>query len=134
MATELSGGEADVLIDGLSDDVAFVWVLIHLGLRGNPPSDPGPPRGPEVGAALQALDTLSRAGLLKVGRVEYVDGGPPGRVAPVKHVVEPMDEVAARVHAAVRSGSDWEWSCWAVNTPAGDEAARQALGRPPGSA
>ena len=119
-------GEIEVLINGLWDDVAFNWVLIDLGLRGNPPVDPGPPSGEVIDAAFRSLDKLSREGLLKVGHMEYVDGGPPGRLAPVKHVEDPILVVADRVRTACRSGADWEWSCWVVNTPAGDEVAHRA--------
>jgi len=127
MASDLSHGEIDVLIDGLSDDVAFIWVLIHLGLRENPPREPRPPSRSEVDAAFSSLDRLRRTGLVKVGRMEYVDGGPPGRVAPLKHVEEPIGTVKRRVLTACGSGSDWEWSCWTMNTPSGDAAARSAL-------
>lgn len=127
MGTALSPGERELLIDALSDDVAFVWVLIHLGLRTNPPNPAGPPSAAEVDQALEVLDELSRAGLLKVGHMEYIDAGPPGSVAPVRHVEEPIDEVAKRVRAACRGDSDWEWACWVVNTPLGDEVAREAL-------
>jgi hypothetical protein len=124
---DLSDGEIELLIDGLTDDVAFLWVLIDLGLRGNPPERPGPPTTPQVDAAFVALDRLSAAGLVRVGRMEYIDGGPPGRVAPVKHVAEPIDEVRARVARACLGGTDWEWSCWVVNTRNGDGIARRAI-------
>lgn len=127
VATSLTSGETELLIDGLSDDVAFVWVLIHLGLRGNPPEGEDAPSDEEVDAAIRSLENLSRAGLVRVGHMEYLDGGPPGRVAPVKHVEDPIDHVANEVRSACRSGVDWEWSCWVVNTTAGDEAARAAL-------
>lgn len=129
----LTHGETEILIDGLSDDVAFVWVLVHLGLRGNPPDDPSPPHAEDVDAAIRSLDKLSRAGLLKVGHKEYVDGGSSGRVAPVRHVEDPIYEMADRVRTACRSGVDWEWSCWVVNTPAGDELARTAIESPEGA-
>lgn len=131
MPMSLTDAEAEVLIDGLSDDVAFVWVLIHLGLSGNSPSSPGPPTPDVVDAALETLDRLSQAGLVRVGHMEYLDGGPPGRVAPVKHVEDPVDEVADRVRAACSEGHDWEWACWVVNTAAGDEAARTVLATRP---
>lgn len=121
---ELTSGDRNILIDGLSDDVAFVWVLIHLGLRGNPPDSTASPSGGDVQKALTAMERLSAAGLVRVGRTEYLDGGPPGRVAPVRHVEEPMDIVATRVRKACNEGVDWEWSCWLVNTPAGNAIAR----------
>ena len=127
MSEQLTGPDAEVLIDGLHDDVAFVWVVIHLGLRGNPPNDPSPPSSDDVDAAFNRLDRLVDAGLVQVGHMEYIDGGPPGRVSPVKHGAEPLDEVKARVKQACATGRDWEWSCWVVNTEAGDAAARRAL-------
>lgn len=127
MAVEPTRGELELLIYGLSDDVAFVWVLVLLGLRGNPPVASGPPSLAEVDDAFESLRRLADAGLLKVGRTEYIDGGAPGSVAPVRHVEQPLDEVQQRVEQACLSGSDWEWSCWVVNSPAGDELARGAL-------
>jgi hypothetical protein len=47
----------------------------------------------------------------------------------VRHVEQPLDEVQERVEEACLSGSDWEWSCWVVNTAAGDELARRELER-----
>jgi hypothetical protein len=130
MDVELAPGELELLIAGLSDDVAFVWVLIRLGIRENPPVDPGPPSRPDVDAAFDALERLSVAGLVKVGRTEYRDGGPPGRLAPVRHVEEPLALVRARVDEACSSGTDWEWACWVVNTADGDAVAHRALERP----
>jgi hypothetical protein len=127
MARDLSQHEVELLIDGLTDDIAFVWVLIHLGIRPDPPTDPGPPSASDVHTAFSTLDRLSLAGLVKVGHMEYLDRGPPGRVAPVTHVEEPIAQVKSRVLTACSSGSDWEWSCWVVNTSDGDDAARRAL-------
>jgi hypothetical protein len=127
MARDLSQHEVELLIDGLTDDVAFVWVLIHLGIRANPPTDPGPPSDSDVHTAFSTLDRLSLAGLVKVGHMEYLDGGPPGRVAPVMHVEEPIAQVRRRALAACSTDSDWEWSCRVVNTSDGDDAARRAL-------
>lgn len=127
MSVDLNDSEVELLIDGLTDDVAFVWVLIHLGLRGNPSAEAGPPSAEQVDAAFAALDRMAGAGLLRIGRMEYIDGGPPGRVAPAKHVEEPTDDVRARVVQACLSGVDWEWSCWVVNTDDGDEVARRAI-------
>jgi len=126
----VSDGEAELLIDGLTDDVAFVWVVTHLGLRDNPPALIRPPSADEIAEALRVLERLSEVDLVKVGRTEYVDGGPPGRVAPVRHVEEPMGVVGERVRAACAHGMDggWEWSCWVVNTEAGDAVARRVLG------
>jgi hypothetical protein len=129
----VSDGEAELLIGGLTDDVAFVWVMTHLGLRGNPPGVAGPPTPDQIDEALGVLERLSGAGLVKVGRTEHLDGGPPGRVAPVRHVEEPLDVVAERVRArcAEDLDGDWEWSCWVVNTDAGDAVAHRVLAGKP---
>lgn len=117
---DLSDGELALVQDAGSDDVAFVWVLIHLGLRGNPPSRPDWRPGPrEIESAFATLERLGSRGLVEVGRVEYIDGGPPGRVAPVRHVAEPLAVVRERVEDAVASARepmDWEFSCWVVST------------------
>ena len=66
------------------------------------------------------------------GRIEYVDGGPPGRLAPVRHVAEDMDVVISRVEAAVQIAKvedDWAYSCWIVNTDEGNVVAREAFDR-----
>lgn len=127
---KLSPGEIEVLIDGESDDVAFDWLLIHLGIRSNPAERPGPPTIEEALAALSSVEKLVTAGLVRIGRIEYIDGGPPGRVAPVKHVSEPIEVVRQRVVAHLESGDmadNWRWLCWAVNTELGDLAARHAF-------
>lgn len=123
----LTPGEIELLIDGLTDDVAFVWVLILFGITANPPVNPGPPSVADVDAAFSVLETMTRRGLVKVGHLEYLDGGPPERLAPVKHVEDPLQDVKRVALNACESGSDWEWSCWVVNTPFGDDLARQAL-------
>jgi hypothetical protein len=127
MAEGVGECEGELLIGGLSDDVAFGWVLIHLGLRGNPPADPGPPTFEQIDDAVAVLSWLSEAGLIKVGRTEYIDGGPPGRVAPVRYVEEPLETVRTRIVRACDTGKDWEWSCWVVNTDRGDEVAEALL-------
>lgn len=59
-----------------------------------------PPLPPEVDAAFASLDRLAQAGLVKVGPMQYADKGPPGRVAPVMHVEEPIKDAKARVREA----------------------------------
>ncbi|MEM8710836.1 MAG: hypothetical protein AAGG01_07785, partial [Planctomycetota bacterium] len=125
VSSDLTTGESELLIAGLSDDVAFVWVLIHLGIRGNPPAATGPPTPSDVEVAFLALHRIVVAGFIKVGRTEYIDGGPPGRVAPVRQVEEPLTVVKNRVLATCDHGTDWEWSCWVVNTEDGVEIARR---------
>ncbi len=64
---------------------------------------------------------------MQIGRVQYIDGGPPGRVAPVEHVAEPIGEVRHRVENACLSDAEWEFACWLGDTPAGDEVAKRAV-------
>ena len=117
---DLSPSELTLLRDSQTDDVSFVWVLIDLGLRENPPSSPDwRPGSLEIDSAFQALERMHDQGLIEVGRVEYQAGGPPGRAAPVQHVAEPLDVVRQRVEAevaAARQPTDWEFSCWVVAT------------------
>jgi hypothetical protein len=116
----LSPGELVLLRNAQTDDVSFVLVLTDLGLRGNPPGSPDWRPGPdEIESAFQSLERLHRQRLIEVGRVEYLDGGPPGRVAPVRHIAEPLAVARQRVEAAVaaaRQPADWEFSCWVVAT------------------
>lgn len=129
----LTPGELEILIDGLSDDVAFEWVLIHLGIQTNPPpARDWIPAASDLHDAFTSLRRLTDLSLARVGRIEYVDGGPPGRLAPVRHVAEDMDTVVSRVEAAVRTArvsEDWAFSCWVVNTDRGNVVARRALDR-----
>ncbi|MEX2555885.1 MAG: hypothetical protein WEB06_09655 [Actinomycetota bacterium] len=128
---DLSPGEEELLIDGLSDDVAFLWVLIHFGIRENPPATPDwRPTKSDVAAAFASLRKLVDAGVVRVGRLEYADDGPPERVAPVKHVAEEVTEALQRVEKALivaTEARDWESACWVVNTEKGDAIARRAL-------
>jgi len=84
----------------------------------NPPSSPDwLPGHRDIDSAFEALERLHSQGLIEVGRVEYRDGGPPGRVAPVRHIAEPLVVVRQRVEAEVAAetqSSDWEFSCWEV--------------------
>jgi hypothetical protein len=131
----LTLGELELLIDGLSGDVDLVWVLIHLGIRSNPPPTPDwAPAASDLQDAFASLQKLNSHGLIRVGRIEYADGGPPGRLAPVRHIAEDMDSVVSRVEAAVRTAcveDDWAYSCWVVNTDDGNVIARAALDRLP---
>lgn len=127
----LTQGELEILIDALSDDVAFDWVLIHLGIKPNPPPTPDwAPAASDLQYAFASLRRLTEGALIRVGRIEYVDGGPPGRLAPVKHIAEDMETVVGRVEAAIRdarNSTDWAYSCWVVNTDQGDVVARLAI-------
>lgn len=127
----LTPGELEILVDGLTDDVAFVWVLIHLGIRTNPaPTPDWAPGASDLHEAFDSLRRLSELGLIRVGRIEFVDGGPPGRLAPVRHVAEAMDVVVSRVQTSVKTArvsDDWEFSCWVVNTDRGKLIAQQSL-------
>lgn len=114
---EPTPGERELLADAESDDVSFDWILVRLGLAPDSWDSAWRPTVVEVEQAFTSLERLSRAGLLRVGTIEYVDGGPPGRVGPVRHTAEPIPEVKARVLGAVASASnpfDWAFSCWAV--------------------
>lgn len=126
----LTDGELELLIGGLTDDISFDIALIDLGLRGNPPEREGPPDAIQIDAAFRSYERLLNAGLIRVGRVQYLDGGPPGRVAPVEHIEERFVDIRSRVDGACRTASnwgDWAFSCWSVNSDAGDALARHRL-------
>jgi hypothetical protein len=126
----LTGPEIELLIHGLSDDVSFGWALRELELRGNPPNLPDSPTPTQIDSAFEVFERLTALGLVKIGRIEYIDRGPSGRFAPVEHIVERVDEVRDRVERACRDAekdTDWEFACWLVNTDAGDRIARNAL-------
>jgi len=128
---ELTKGELKIFIDGLTDDVAFELVLIHLGIHESSRRRDGPPVSQDIEEAFRSLERLSRLSLVRLGRIQYIDGGPPGRQAPVEHIEEPLSSVRARVEAACAAAqewADWAFSCWVVNTPGGDAAARAAVG------
>ncbi len=129
MQPDLTKGELGILMDGLTDDVSFGMALIHLEVRGNTPGRDNPPSVVQIDAVFRSYSRLIEAGLLKLGKLQYVDGGPPGRVAPVEHVEEPAAIVRSRVETACRSATgwgDWAFSCWTVNTKTGDERASRA--------
>lgn len=114
---DLSPAERSLLADAASDDVSFDWVLTHLGLIPKSRTTDWRPGPSELDAAFSTLARLAARGLIRVGHTEYVDGGPPGRVAPVRHVEEPLSQVRDRVIAAVesaRDASDWSYQCWVV--------------------
>ena len=128
---KISGGEIELLIDGLTDDVAFVWALVDLGLRRNDGTDEAPSAS-TVDEAFLLFRRLLDRDLIRIGKVVYVDPDQPrGTVAPVTHVSEPIELVHQRVldacAKAESDGVDWEWSCWTVNTEAGNDMARQVL-------
>jgi hypothetical protein len=127
---ELTSGEIEVLINGLDDDISFLWVLIDLGIVENPPGHHAHPSAADVDAAFVSLRRLVDAGLISVGHLEYIDGGPPGRVAPVRHLSEPLDVVHQRTRDAIASSdwADWAFACWTVTTEQGSEVARRMLG------
>ena len=127
----LTFGELELLIDGLSGDVDLVWVLIHLGIRSNPPPTPDwAPASSDLQDAFASLRKLTSLGLIRVGRIEHTDGGPPGSLTPVRHIAEDINAVVSRVEAAVRTAcaeDDWAYSCWIVNTDNGNVIANAAL-------
>lgn len=128
----LTDGELELLVDGLTDDISFDNALIDLGLRGNPPDRNEPPDAAQADTAFRSYERLISAGHIRLGRVQYIDGGPAGRVAPVEHVEQPLAEVRARVEAACQTAADWgDWafSCWSVNTATGHALAGEHVGR-----
>lgn len=109
-----------MLRDAASDDVSFGWVLAHLGLR-----DPDEwteawrPSAAAIDQTFESLNRLVAAGSIEIGRLEYIDGGPAGRIAPVRHVPEPIGIVRNRVHTAVaasQTATDWEFQGWVVRS------------------
>jgi hypothetical protein len=128
---DLTFHEAQLLIAGLDDDISFDWALIRLDLRENPPTVNEPPTAGIIESAFGHFERLAAKGLIAVGRTEYVDPSTaPGTVAPVRHVAEPLGLVRARVQEACAGASDWSgwaFSCWLVNTDAGDRVARRLL-------
>ncbi|GAA3794053.1 hypothetical protein CSO01_25540 [Cellulomonas soli] len=139
MPDDISARERELLIDCLTDDVSLEWVLIDLGIRVNPPVTPNwRPSSANLDEAFSILARLVDLGLVAVGRMEYIDEGPAGRVAPVRHVTEPLDVVRARVDDAVASAAqgsdvDWAYACWVVSTPAGDRRTREFDSLPSGA-
>jgi hypothetical protein len=133
VADGLTTGETELLIDGLSDDVAFHAALIDLGIRANPPIVNKPPNDDAIAAAFESFERLIARGLVRLGRIEYVDPTQPmGTVGPVKHVEEPIHVVRERVEQACHDAEEWpNWafSRWLVTTDAGDALARLALGQ-----
>ena len=128
----LTRGEVGLLADGLTDDISFDIALIDFGVRGNPPVRNEPPDANQIDAAFRSYERLLDADLIRLGRVKYIDGGPPGRVEPVEHMAEPLTKVRARVEESCRTAMDWgDWafSCWSVNTETGDERVRDDAGR-----
>lgn len=111
----LTPGERELLEAAEDDEIDLGWACIHLGVRTN--GGPGPVRATpeEIDACFHSLARLHDLGLISVGRMEYVDGGPPGRLAPVRHVGEPIDMVKQRVREVARNASDdwaWHFSAW----------------------
>lgn len=131
---DLTQGEIELLIDGSVDDVDFVWTLIHLGIRENPPLDRGPPTSLEIDQAFGSIARLVDRDYIVIGHTEYVDGGPPGRFSPVLFVPEPVATVKSRVerHCAYARENTvppghWEFSSWLTCTEAGRAIAKDLL-------
>ena len=100
------------------DDIDMAWTLIHLGIRRNDGADARRPTTADIDRAFESLERLSRAGLIRVGHTEYVDGGGPGRVAPVHLIDDPLPFVKHRVLTAIRDGddTDWQFGLWLTAT------------------
>ncbi|WP_291036490.1 hypothetical protein [Herbiconiux sp.] len=114
--TALTEGELALLRDAEIDDVHTVSMLFDLGLIESTKDRPTPDA---VSAAFESLARLLDLGLIRVGRLENSDGGPDGRLAPVRHVAEPLDVVHARVTTAIAAAqepSDWWFASWVVAT------------------
>ena len=54
LVSDLTDGEVELLIDGLTDDVAFDMALIHFGIRGNPPDGSEPPHVSQIDTAFHS--------------------------------------------------------------------------------
>jgi hypothetical protein len=121
----LTPGEVALLTDGLTEFISLLWVLIDLGIRGNPSASPEPPTVSDVDAAFSVLESLTQWGLVRVGHLEHLDGGPPD--LRFRHVEDPLPVAKRAVLDACRSGSDWERSCWVVNTSSGLDLIRAVL-------
>jgi hypothetical protein len=119
----LTMGELEILVDGLSDEVAFTYVMDHLELTGARDVPPGPERTAAVNLAIDALRKLVARGLVEVGHTET---GPRGRYA---FVADHPEIVWLRLQRDSLSAepSDLWFSCWCVNTPHGDDVARGHL-------
>jgi hypothetical protein len=111
---DLTPGETELVDEAGRDVIDMAWTLIHLGIRRNDGTDPPRPTTSDIDRAFESLERLSRAGLLRIGHTEYVDGGLPGRVAPVDFVEDPLTEVRQRVLTAIRDGDDgdWQFALW----------------------
>ncbi len=124
----LTAGALDMLIEGLDDDVSLDWALIRLGILQDVRL---PPTQQQIADAFATFDVLIAAGLISLGRVEYVDATtPPNSVAPVRHVPEPAAIVRERVEHACSTATrhdEWAYSCWVVTSDAGDTVARETL-------
>lgn len=115
--SNLTPGERELLSAAEYDDIDVGWACIHLGVRTNGPPSPIRATQDEIDACFDSLNRLHDLGLISIGRMEYDDGGPPGRVAPVHHVSEPIELVKQRVEEVARKAADeWEWqfSAWMV--------------------
>lgn len=114
----LTPGEVELVEEAHHDDIDMAWTLIHLGIRKNDGSDTVRPSVDEIDRAFESLQRLTERGLIVVGHTEYIDGGPPGRLAPVKLVPDPLPEVKQRVIDGLSATSDMEWrfSSWLTAT------------------
>lgn len=113
----LTPGERELLSAAEDDDIDVSWACIHLGVRTNGPPSPVRATPEEIDACFVSLNRLNGLGLISVGRMEYVDGGPPGRIAQVRHVSEPIDLVKDRVLEVAKTAVDageWAFSAWIV--------------------
>ena len=112
----LTAGELKLLEDASVDDVHTLSMLSDLGLVG---SAHDAVTAEILDSAFASLAKLLDRGLIRVGRVEYVDAGAPGRIAPVRHISESLSTVRAHVESSTANAADptsWWFASWVVGT------------------
>lgn len=112
----LTFGEVELLVNATFDDVSLDWVLIRLGISGNPSPVPDwVPSAADLDLAFASLARLAGLGLVTVG--QFQPTGEPGQPPPVEYVPERLEDVRARAAtdiAAAKRDTDWAFSCWVV--------------------
>lgn len=117
-AENLTFEEQSLIKEAQEDDVSFAWVLILLGIMGNPPPTPSwRPSIADVDKALLEVRELVSRGCISVGRLEPTGGVSQAGVPRVRHVAEPLDEVRKRAIEALAVPDPFEWqhSCWVTS-------------------
>ena len=114
---KLTDEERELVDDARKDDISFLWVLIHLGIMGNPPPFPSwRPSAMEVEKAITTLDKLATYGCIVVGRLDATGEVAPPGIPVVRHVKEPLQVVHDRVIASLDVPDPFEWktACWVI--------------------